>query len=216
MNALFAEREAMVQRQLRSQGIRDERVLSAMLELPRHRFLPPQEWDLAYRPQAVGIGAGQTISQPYIVARMTELLELRRDDRVLELGTGSGYQAAVLAYLGATVYSVERIASLAHGARRTLDELGLSGRVQIVVGDGSRPISPDARWDGIVVTAAAPRIADDWRELLADGGRLVCPIGDREWQRLVRLRRCGMEFELEEGVPCRFVPLLGDEGFRQH
>jgi protein-L-isoaspartate(D-aspartate) O-methyltransferase len=134
----------------------------------------------------------------------------------LELGTGSGYQAAVLAYLGATVFSVERIASLAHRARRTLDELGLGGRVQIVVGDGSRPISPAARLDGIVVTAAAPRIADGWRELLADGGRLVCPIGDREWQRLVRIRRCGREFELEEGVPCRFVPLLGDEGFRQH
>jgi protein-L-isoaspartate(D-aspartate) O-methyltransferase len=216
MSALSAEREAMVRRQLRAQGIRDERVLAAMLELPRHRFLPPEEWDLAYRPQAVGIGAGQTISQPYIVARMSELLELRGGECVLEIGTGSGYQAAVLAKLGARVVSVERIASLARSARRTLAELDLAGRVDLVIGDGSQPHFLRARFDAIIVTAAAPRIALSWRDLLANGGRLVCPIGDRDWQRLVRVRRQGSEFELEEGVPCRFVPLLGAEGFHGH
>lgn len=203
----------MVERQLRGQGVRDARVLAAMLELPRHRFLPASAWELAYRPQAVGIGEGQTISQPFMVARMTELLGLEKGQLILEIGTGSGYQAAVIAQLGARVVSVERIAGLARQAQRTLHDLGLDDRVHVVVADGSRADFLRARFDGIVVTAAAPRLANSWRELLRDGGHLVCPLGDREWQRLVVVRRRGDRFEQEDSVSCRFVPLLGVDGF---
>jgi protein-L-isoaspartate(D-aspartate) O-methyltransferase len=206
------DRSAMVRHQLLEQGIRDRRVLEAMERIPRHLFLEPQQWDLAYKPQAVPIGSGQTISQPYMVATMTEALQLRGDERVLEIGTGSGYQAAVLGGLAAQIVSLERIASLAFRAQELLRELGLDN-VQLVVGDGTSAGFLRTRFDRIIVTAAAPALPESLRTLLADPGILVCPVGERGLQVLQILHRAGGRERIESGCACRFVPLLGAEGF---
>ena len=184
-----------------------------MGELPRELFVDVGNPEVAYEDAALPIAAGQTISQPYMVARMTELLDVEPGDRCLDVGTGSGYQAAVLARLGASVVSYEREPELAETARERLARLGLGESVQIMVGDGSAGDAERGPWDGIVVAAAAPRIPMPLREQLANGGRLVIPVGGRFRQELMVVTRHGDEwFEASDG-PCVFVPLIGVEGF---
>jgi len=208
-------RADMVARQLRRRGIRDERVLEAMATTPREQFVPGVPTSLAYDDRALPIDAGQTISQPYMVARMTELLRVEPGDRVLEIGTGSGYQAAVLARLGARVTSIERLADLAEAARATLRELGIAD-VDVRVGDGSKGDPEGAPWDGIVVTAAAPSIPHVLREQLADGARLVIPVGPRYQQDLIVVERRGPNDwqEWSDGAVV-FVPLVGEAGWSE-
>jgi protein-L-isoaspartate(D-aspartate) O-methyltransferase len=208
-------RQEMVERQLRGRGIADEQVLAAMATIPRERFVPPDLRQHSYGDDALPIAWGQTISQPYIVARMTELLEPRPGLRVLEIGTGSGYQAAVLAQIGCSVQSVERHAPLADTARMRLEQLGLAGSVTIVVGDGSLGRPEEAPFERIIVTAAAPAVPDALTAQLADGGRLVIPIGPRRRQELVLVVRRGDGFERHDCGPCVFVPLVGESGFTE-
>lgn len=212
--ATAAARAAMVANQLRARGVADERVLRAMNELPRELFVPKERRNLAYADEALPIESGQTISQPYIVARMTELLAPRVGDRILEIGTGSGYQAAILALLGCQVVSIERHAELAETARERIREVGLSGAVEVRVGDGSVGAPDGAPWDGIVVTAAAPAIPAALREQLSrDGGRLVIPVGSRYHQDLMLIVRHGDEWVERNDGPVVFVPLVGEAGF---
>jgi protein-L-isoaspartate(D-aspartate) O-methyltransferase len=205
----------MVEHQLRDRGIRDELVLEAMSIVPRELFVPPSLQSNAYGDDALPIASGQTISQPYMVARMTELLEPRPGKRILEVGTGSGYQAAVLAQLGCVVLSVERHAALADTARDRLEGLGLAASVRIVVGDGSLGRPDDAPFDGIVVTAAAPSIPHQLCDQLIDGGRLVIPVGPRRRQELVLITRRGGEYDRQDCGACVFVPLVGKLGFSE-
>ena len=211
--ATRAAREAMVTSQLRLRGIADERVLAVMAELPREAFVPDLRQELAYTDNALPIAAGQTISQPYIVARMTELLRAEEGDRILEIGTGSGYQAAVLARLGCRVVSYERQAELAITARDRLRALGLDQSVEVRHGDGSLGDADGAPWDGIIVTAAAPVVQNKLREQLADGARLVVPVGSRDRQDLVVVERKGNEWREWSDGPCVFVPLVGEGGY---
>ena len=203
----------MVQDQLRARGIRDERVLMAMAEVPRERFLEPDFRSRAYADEAVPIAAGQTISQPWVVARMTELLAPRTGDRILELGTGSGYQAAVLAALGADVTSLERHDILAARAAERIADLDLPGRVTIRTTDGSLGDPEGGPWDGIIVTAAAPSIPNELRDQLADGGRLVIPVGPRDHQVLTLVVRHGDDWRETPHGAVVFVPLIGEGGF---
>jgi len=204
----------MVQTQLRARGIRDERVLGAMASLPRERFVPEQRRAIAYADEALPIPAGQTISQPWIVARMTELLAPRVGDRVLDIGTGSGYQAAILALLGARVVSIERQPELADSARSRLAELGYGNQVEVRLGDGSLGDPTGAPWDGILVAAAAPSIPTSLREQLApNGGRLVIPVGNLGRQDLLLVVRHGDTWDEQSDGPVVFVPLVGDQGF---
>jgi protein-L-isoaspartate(D-aspartate) O-methyltransferase len=205
----------MVERQLRGRGIVDERVLAAMASIPRELFVPPDLRAQAYGDDALPIAAGQSISQPYMVARMTELLAPQAGMPVLEVGTGSGYQAAVLAQLGCAVVSIERHAELADAARDRLEQLGFGGAVRIVVGDGSLGRAQDAPFGGIVVTAAAPAIPEALPGQLADGGRLVVPVGTPARQELILMIRNGAEFERHDCGACVFVPLLGAAGFSE-
>ena len=201
-------RLAMVQNQLERRGITDERVLQAMREVPRHAFVPAGRRAEAYGDHPVPIGEAQTVSQPYMVAVMIEHLRLRGGERVLEIGTGSGYQAAVLSRLAAEVYTVECFPSLAIGARLVLQRLGYRN-VRVVHADGCRGLADRAPYHGIIVAAAAPFIPAPLRAQLADGGRLVIPVGGPEGQRLVILTRQADTFIEDNTVPCRFVPLLG-------
>jgi protein-L-isoaspartate(D-aspartate) O-methyltransferase len=204
----------MVETQLRARGIRDERVLGAMASLPRERFVPEQRRAIAYADEALPIPAGQTISQPWIVARMTELLAPRVGDRVLDIGTGSGYQAAILALLGARVVSIERQPELAESARARLAELGFGDQVDVRLGDGSLGDPTGAPWDGILVAAAAPAIPIPLREQLSpNGGRLVIPVGNRGRQDLLLVVRHGDTWEERNDGPVVFVPLVGEQGF---
>jgi len=211
---MAASRAAMVSRQLRERGIADERVLGVMASLPRERFLPDERRGHAYDDAAVPVGFGQTISQPFIVARMTELVRVADGDRVLDIGTGTGYQAAVLAGLGATVVSIERNPDLAASARARLDDLGLGDRVEIRIGDGSVGATDGAPWDGIVVGAAAPTVPDELRGQLAIGARLVIPVGTRDRQELLSVERTAPNDWVERSDgPCLFVPLVGAAGW---
>lgn len=209
----FASRRArMVETQLRRRGISDERVLAAMAEVPRELFVPAGRERQAYSDGALAIGEGQTISQPWIVAFMASALELRGDERVLEVGTGSGYGAAVLGRLAAEVWTVERIPALAERATGVLGDLG-AANVRVVCGDGSAGLPDHAPFEGISVTASAPRPPAALLEQLSPGGRLICPLEEEVADRLTRFRRLDGAIEREPLVPCRFVPLLGSDGY---
>jgi protein-L-isoaspartate(D-aspartate) O-methyltransferase len=206
-------RARMVADQLRRRGIRDERVLGVMAALPREAFVPGVPAAVAYDDRALPIESGQTISQPYVVARMTELLDVETGDRILEIGTGSGYQAAVLAMLGARVTSMERWEGLAETAREHLASLGIEG-VEVVVADGSGGDPAGAPWDGIIVTAAGPAIPDALREQLGVGARLVIPVGPRQVQDLRVVERRGpADWREWSDGPVVFVPLVGEGGW---
>ena len=206
-------RRAMVEGQLRSRGIADERVLTAMERVQRELFVPPEERPYAYEDEALPIGFGQTISQPYMVARICEALSLRGAERILDVGTGSGYQAAVLAELAGEVFTVERIPELAERARENLRDAGYD-RVRVNVGDGSLGLPEHAPFGAIAVAAAAPELPQTLYEQLAAGGRLVVPLGRRSGQRLAVAVRTPEGPAVVRSVPCRFVPLVGQEGFR--
>ena len=209
---MWPDRGGMVERQLRARGIGDERVLAAMARVPRELFVPPELRARAYEDEALPIGYGQTISQPYMVARICEALSLTGGERVLDVGTGSGYQAAVLAELAAEVDTIERIPELAERARANLEAAGY-GRVSVHVGDGSRGLPDQAPFDAIAVAAAAPELPRTLYEQLEPRGRLVVPVGRRGMQRLEVIVSSPEGPAVLRSVPCRFVPLLGAEGF---
>ena len=202
----------MVGEQLRNRGIRDQRVLGAMSEVPREPFVSPADGPRAYGDFPLPIGSGQTISQPYMVAVMLERLQLQPQDRVLEVGTGTGYEAAVLGRLAAQVWTVERQPELASRAQEILTQLGYSN-IHVVEGDGSRGLPELAPFDKILVAAAAPRIPSALLQQLAEGGRLVVPVGSPHEQQLRVVRKIGDTLEVAGGDPCRFVPLVGEQGW---
>ncbi len=206
----------MVEDQLRARGIRDERVLAAMARVPRELFVPGELRTYAYDDEALPIGFGQTISQPYMVARICGELELKGGERVLDVGTGSGYQAAVLAELAGEVHSVERLLELAERAREALATAGYAKRVHVHVGDGTKGLPEQAPFAAIAVAAAAPGLPATLYAQLAPRGRLVVPIGRRRGQFLQVIVRSPAGPAVRRTVPCRFVPLLGEEGFAQH
>jgi protein-L-isoaspartate(D-aspartate) O-methyltransferase len=209
----FAEKRArMVEHQLRERGIEDERVLAAMGEVPREAFLPERRREQAYVDAALPIGSEQTISQPWIVAAILQALDLRGTERVLEIGTGSGYSTCLLGRLAARVVSVERHASLARAAAEHLRACA-ADNVELLVGDGSRGVSERAPFDAIAVHAAAPAPPAALLEQLAEGGRLVVPVVTGQEEMLTLLRRRGPELSSTAIAPCRFVPLIGAEGF---
>lgn len=203
----------MVENQLRRRGIRDARVLQAFLDVPRHLFVPQDRLGEAYDDHPLDICLGQTISQPYMVALMTEALSLRGGERVLEVGTGSGYQAAILAKLCPAVYTVERLAELSRRAEVLLGRLGFAN-VRFLVGDGTLGWPEEAPFDRIIVTAGGPGVPASLEAELADGGRLVMPVGDRYGQDLVAVERRGERFERESHGGCVFVRLIGQEGWQ--
>jgi protein-L-isoaspartate(D-aspartate) O-methyltransferase len=217
-----AERETMVERQLRRRGIEDERVLAAMAAVPRELFVPEPERRRAYADSALPIGYGQTISQPWIVAAICQALELEGDERVLEIGTGSGYSAAVLARLAAEVITIERIEELAADARRTLSQPAIAN-VEVFVSDGSGGYPERAPYEGIAVHATAPGAPPSLIEQLAVGGRLVVPIAADSADMLTRFTRVDEDVDPRTGRglerrslgACRFVPLIGREGFEE-
>jgi protein-L-isoaspartate(D-aspartate) O-methyltransferase len=211
VDAASTARARMVRDQLEGRGISDAATLAAMSSVPREQFMPPELRHRAYDDGAQSIGRGQTISQPYIVARMTEALAVSAGDNVLDVGTGSGYQAAVLATMGARVTSIERDEHLATEAADRLSKMGYD--VNVVVGDGTEGFSQKAPYDGIVVAAAAPTVPEPLREQLDDGGRLVLPVGARDRQRLMLVTRAGDEYSTSDLEPCVFVPLVGRHGF---
>jgi protein-L-isoaspartate(D-aspartate) O-methyltransferase len=208
-----AARARMVERQLRGRDVRDERVLDAMGRVPRELFVPDELRARAYADAALPIGEGQTISQPYIVARLCEELRLHGGERVLDVGTGSGYQAAVLAELAAEVHTIERIPELAEVARANLRAAGYGDRVTVHVGDGTRGLPEWAPFTAIAVAAAAPDLPPSLYDQLEPNGRLVIPVGTRQEQRLEVVVRSPEGPAVLRSVPCRFVPLLGEEGF---
>ncbi len=214
VGTLDHKRDVMIREHLRGRGIRDQAVIGAMREVPREAFIDGHLVEQAYDDHPLAIGGGQTISQPYIVAYMTEALELSRSDRVLEIGTGSGYAAAILSKIVTTVYSVERLGGLAQSARERLGRLGYSNII-IHEGDGTLGWPDHAPYDAIVVTAAAPRVPQPLLEQLTPGGRLVAPVGkSSDVQMLVRVRRIGdRDFRTEELCAVRFVPLIGAAGW---
>ena len=202
----------MVETQLRSRDITDERVLAAMERVPREVFVPPELRPRAYDDAALPIGGGQTISQPYMVAIICQALALHGRERVLDVGTGSGYQAAVLAELAREVHSVERLPELADQARRNLGAAGYE-RVQVHVGDGTRGLPAHEPFDAIAVAAAAPELPQSLYDQLRPAGRLVVPVGGRRGQELQLIVRSPEGPAVARSVPCRFVPLVGEEGF---
>jgi protein-L-isoaspartate(D-aspartate) O-methyltransferase len=208
-----AERGAMVERQLRQRGIRDERLLTAMSKVPRHEFVGQQQWAQAYADHPVSIAEQQTTSQPYIIAAMIQAAKIKPEDRVLEIGAGSGYQTALLAELARQVFAVERYASLSESANRNLHRLGYHN-IKVFTGDGSLGLPQASPFDAIIVSAAAPHIPTALEEQLSLGGRLVLPVGDADQQilQLVERHKDGMiSVSTLEG--CRFVPLIGRQGF---
>jgi protein-L-isoaspartate(D-aspartate) O-methyltransferase len=204
----------MVERQLLGRDIRDDRVLDAMRAVPRELFVPPELRSRAYDDAALPIGAGQTISQPYMVARICEALVLEGRERVLDVGSGSGYQAAVLAELADEVHTIERVPELAERAQANLEEAGY-GRVRVHVGDGTLGLPEHAPYAAIAVAAAAPRLPEPLYEQLEPRGRVVIPVGRRGGQELQLVVRSPEGPAVVRSVPCRFVPLVGEEGFSE-
>jgi protein-L-isoaspartate(D-aspartate) O-methyltransferase len=202
-------RQRMVAEQLRNRGISDERVLDAMLRVPRHEFVPERSRDQAYEDHPLPIGENQTISQPYIVASMLQALALKPADKVLEVGTGSGYVTALLAELVAQVFSIERHASLAARAREIMTKLGYRN-VQIALGDGWHGLPHDQPFEAIIVSAAAEHLPAPLVDQLSEGGRMVIPIGGAEQQRLQLIRKENGQPQISLREPCRFVPLIPD------
>jgi|SRR5271165_217407 len=206
------QRIRMVADQLRQRGIRDERVLGAMARVPREKFVAPEFAGEAYADNPIPIGNGQTVSQPYMVAAMVEALELRPLDRVLEVGTGTGYEAAVLAELASEVWTIERHAELAEKARQVLLDLSYTN-VQVIPGDGSLGLPEQSPFDKIVVAAGAPEAPPSLVAQLAEHGVMVVPVGDRSQQQLQVVRKIGREIIVTRLVLCCFVPLIGAEGW---
>jgi protein-L-isoaspartate(D-aspartate) O-methyltransferase len=202
----------MVEYQIAARGIHDQVTLSAMKEIPRHLFVPPPYDKSAYEDCPLPIGNGQTISQPYIVALMTELLALQPNDNVLEIGTGCGYQAAVLATLVRKVTSIERIPAVAELAKANLVAIGIKN-IDVIVGDGTLGFPQNAPYDGIIITAATPSVPRPLIEQIADGGRLIAPVGGRDVQELIRITRRGGSFKEDAHGGVRFVPLIGKCGW---
>jgi len=207
------ERERMVAHQLESRGIRDPRILEAFRRVPRHEFVPADLVSKAYTDNPLPIGERQTISQPFMVAVMTQLAEIEPGQKVLELGTGSGYQTAIIAELGAVVYSVERIPELQHSAAERLARLGYSD-VQLMVANGTLGWPEHAPYDAIIVTAGAPDVPQPLLDQLAVGGRLVIPVEEDLAQVLLVVRRTPEGFEYRRGERCTFVPLIGEHGWK--
>jgi protein-L-isoaspartate(D-aspartate) O-methyltransferase len=213
IDSFLTQRRSMVESQLRAREIRDERVLAAMSHVPRHEFVSEEHRDQVYEDHPIPIGEGQTISQPYIVAIMLEASALDPSDTVLEVGTGSGYQTALLAELTRQVYSVERHEALARSARDRLARLGFNN-VEVLVGDGSHGLADHAPFDAIVVSAAAPQIPPPLFEQLREGGRMVIPVGPAHAQELQLVRKHQGQPVVTSMEGCRFVPLIGSEGYR--
>jgi len=205
-------REEMVENQIRARGVIDERVLEALRKVPRHEFIQENHHSEAYDDHPLPIGSGQTISQPYIVALMTEQLALKGGEKVLEIGTGSGYQAAILAELAREVHSVERVPDLAEKARENLNRVGVKN-VSVHVGDGTLGWLEDAPYDAIIITAGTPTMPEGLADQLAEGGRLVAPVGSR-WRQMLELwiKREG-QIQKREVLPVVFVPLIGEKGW---
>jgi protein-L-isoaspartate(D-aspartate) O-methyltransferase len=208
------ERLAMVEGQLRRRGISDQRVLEAMAKIPRDAFVSPEYQASAYEDRPLPIGEGQTISQPYMVAVMTQSLGLKGEERVLEIGTGSGYQTALLAELAKAIFTIERIQALIHRAEESLQRLGYKN-IFFLRGDGTEGWPEKAPFDGIMVTAGAPEIPQTLTSQLTDGGRLVIPVGPRYSQTLCQVTRKGNQFTEEEVTGCVFVPLVGAYGWKE-
>ena len=209
---LIRARMNMVEHQVRTRGVLDARVLDAMADVPRHEFVPQRNRSLSYDDTPLPIGGGQTISQPYMVAMMLEALELRGDEKVLDVGTGSGYQAALLGRLGREVISIEIVPKLAKNAQKTLIRLGYAN-VRVLVGDGSVGWPAEAPYDAIVVAAGSPRVPAPLLDQLADHGRLVIPVGEPTDQRLLRVRNQNRVIETQPLAWCEFVPLVGRAGW---
>jgi protein-L-isoaspartate(D-aspartate) O-methyltransferase len=205
-------RDTMVAQQLIKRGVEDPRVLQAMRDTPRHLFVPARQRAMAYEDMPLSIGYEQTISQPLMVAMMTAALQLRGRERVLEIGTGSGYQAAILARLAGVVFSIERIPELAAEARTTFAMNGIMN-VHVLVGDGSLGLPEHGPFDAIIVTAASPKIPPALADQLKPGGRLIIPVGDRLEQTLIRVTMINHEPHIERLGGCRFVPLIGQQGW---
>jgi protein-L-isoaspartate(D-aspartate) O-methyltransferase len=207
-----SDRRAMIEYQIRRRGIRDGRVLEAMFSVPRHEFVPAAQIPAAYEDRPLPIGDSETISQPYIVAAMTAASRINPGDKALEIGTGSGYQAAILAYLGAKVYTVERNFQLAESARARLGRLGYE-TIEVIYGDGTEGHPPAAPYQAILVTAASPEVPPPILNQLDDGGRLVIPVGDLSHQDLKLVFKHGDQIGTRFLDPCQFVPLIGRYGW---
>lgn len=211
----LAEREWMVQTQLMGRNITDEAVINSMLIVPRHKYVMEDKQEYAYYDTALEIEAGQTISQPYIVALMAQALELKASDKVLEIGTGSGYSAAILSRMAAYIYTIERHDILAHFAKERFQHRGYEN-IEVRVGDGTLGWTEKAPFDAILVTAGGPVIPDSLINQLAIGGRLIIPVGDKGEQKLMRVKKTATSELIEENLgPVRFVPLIGTKGWSE-
>ena len=197
-----------------ARGISDKKVLDAMRKVPRHKFVPKHLEDAAYEDNALPIGEGQTISQPYMVALMTEKLGLKGGEKVLEIGAGSGYQAAILAEIAGQIITIEKVPQLAEKARLKLDELDYKN-IKVIVGDGTLGLPDEAPFDGIIVTAGAPFVPQPLIDQLADGGRIVIPVGERYLQTLLVMTKQGEKLINEDSIGCIFVPLIGKHAWPQ-
>ena len=213
-NTRALEREQMVNTQIKARGIANPRVLNAMKTVPRHLFVPHAYEKEAYGDYPLPIGNGQTISQPYIVAVMTDLLNPSPGEKILEIGAGSGYQAAILVQCGVEVITIERISPVASQAKENLNRAGIDN-ICIITGDGTLGFPDKSPYDGILITAAAPEIPIPLKDQLVEGGRIVAPVGDRYIQVLTRIRRINNEFFTERFGAVRFVPLIGEYGWRE-
>jgi protein-L-isoaspartate(D-aspartate) O-methyltransferase len=210
--SLLKSRKIMIDNHLLARGIKDKRILSAFSVIPREEFIPAEYKDSAYEDYPIGIGCGQTISQPYIAALMTELLFLQGNERVLEIGTGCGYQSAILSVLCEEVFTIERIPELAESARKIFDKLGFNN-ISVIIKDGSLGLKEFAPYQGIIVTCAAPDVPKALKQQLADNGRLVAPVGSRHSQELVLIEKSSGHFKEKSFGLCAFVPLIGKYGW---